>query len=98
VCKILLRLLREKKNGAGAVAYDPGTKVLQYLHFDTGVSEKMSRTRRQFLEADVDLPEEAVFAAMQKAKAEGLEVNVPVELLGKLETIGEQPPMLQLPC
>ena len=57
----------------------------------------MSRTRRQFLEADVDLPEEAVFAAMQKAKAEGLEVNVPVELLGKLETIGEQAPHVAAP-
>ena len=81
----------KKKNGEGAVVYDPGTKVLQYLHFDTGVSEKMSRTRRQFLDADVDLPEEAVLAAMQKAKSEGLEVHVPAELLGKLETICEQP-------
>ena len=95
--KITAAFARKKKNGAGAVAYDPGTKVLQYLHFDTGVSEKMSRTRRQFLEADVDLPEEAVFAAMQKAKAEGLEVNVPVELLGKLETIGEQAPHVAAP-
>ena len=57
----------------------------------------MSRTRRQFLEADVDLPEEAVFAAMQKAKSEGLEVNVPAELLGKLETIGEKPPQIAIP-
>ena len=92
------RRLTLRETQGGAVAYDPGTKVLQYLHFNKGVSEKMSRTRRQILEADVDLPAEAVRATMQMAKDEGLEINVPADLLENLKHLVISPLVLQLHC
>ena len=61
----------EKKGGICSV-YDPAAKSVKYLHFETGVSEKISNARRQILQADVDMAPELVQQAMKQMAADGL--------------------------
>ena len=74
-----------EQKGNGAVTYDGGTRVVQYLHFKSGINERVSRLRQQMLTAVVDLPSDIVISAMQNAEKSGLSTTVPKEMLGKLD-------------
>ena len=73
-----------ERRGPPATMWDPAGKILKYLHCEVGMSDSESTMRQNILNADVDMPEESVIAAMQQGKKEGLVSVIPEGVCGKL--------------
>ena len=46
------------------VMWDPFAQIKKYLHFEQGMSDKFTQARKLILSGDMDMPEDAMKAAL----------------------------------